>query len=468
MSEIMGKHYGKKILMPLLAAALAFTAVGCGQSKNSSSAASSSTGPVTIKVWTNNRHDLAYMNSMVEQFNKANPNIQVSYQTQSDNYNQMITMASSSGQLPDLMSIAQSDEIPISDLVNAKIVQALNPYFTSSFTKDTDAEKLKYEQLNVIGSKIYWVPTWLRSGNRLIYNKTLFDQAGISSVPKTLDELVSDTAKITSVGGGKAYGISMPGQSSPWSRFFETAANESGVNYYDYKNGKFDFSGYKPVLEAARKMYQAGSFLPGSSTMKVDAMRVQFSAGNIGLYGNASQEVGVLTSQFPAKMPWGVGVIPTISGKQEGAIPDTVSGGWMMSASSKHAKEAWKVLSYFSSVDVMTGYCNGGFGLPASSAVSAKVDKTKMGRLADFSLQTYEDVYPTVPNVTPAGQTYDVQFWNAVITSSTNLDTMITNLNKAYNDALNTAVQEGKTKRLVIKNYDPLHPSKGTQTYLTK
>ena len=37
-----------------------------------------------------------------------------------------------------------------------------------------------------------------------------------------------------------------------------------------------------------------------------------------------------------------------------------------------------------------------------------------------------------------------------------------------YNDALDKAVKMGKTKRLVIKDFDPMHPSKGTIEYLSE
>jgi multiple sugar transport system substrate-binding protein len=85
--------------------------------------------------------------------------------------------------------------------------------------------------------------------------------------------------------------------------------------------------------------------------------------------------------------------------------------------------------------------------------------------MTDFKKLDYESVYPIFPSVTPQGEAYDVALWNACV-SGTNLDAVITKLNKTYNNALNQAVKLGKVKRLVIKNFDPLHPNKGTAQYL--
>lgn len=470
-------RFGKKATAVCLTAltAISLSMAGCSGSASSSQAASGAASAAggskettTIKVWSDNRHDLKYMTDQINKFNTTNTDgIKISYQTYSDNYQNMVTMAATSQQLPDLMSVSDSDGFTLSDLVSSNVIQPLNKYMTDDFKTATGLDNLKFEQLNVLGSDVYWVPTWERSAPRLIYNKDLFSKAGITAMPKTFDDVVTDAAKITKVGGGKQFGIASPGQSGPWGRLYEVVANASGFTFYDYKAGKFNFTPYQPIIEKARAMYKAGSYLPGSTSLKVDPMRVQFSAGNIGMYGNASQEVSVLTNQFPAKMPWGVATIPSLDGTTKGAYNSSVEGGWMMAKTTAHPEQTFKVINFFSSVDFMTGYCEAGCGLPASSNVSAKVDKSKMGRLADFSLQPNEGVYPIIPSVTPSGETYDTVMWN-LITSNGDIPSALNKLNTSYNNALDQAVKEGKMKRLVISNYDPLHPTKGTYQYLTK
>ena len=82
-------------------------------------------------------------------------------------------------------------------------------------------------------------------------------------------------------------------------------------------------------------MFDNNSTFPGTASMKIDPIRTQFAEGNIGFHGNASQEVGVLTKQFPAKMEWGVAELPTLDGKVKGALAITPNFGWMISCKDK-------------------------------------------------------------------------------------------------------------------------------------
>ena len=48
------------------------------------------------------------------------------------------------------------------------------------------------------------------------------------------------------------------------------------------------------------------------------------------------------------------------------------------------------------------------------------------------------------------------------------VDDAIEDLNTRYNEAYDADIESGSVKRLVIEDYDPLHPSDGTATYLDK
>lgn len=421
-----------------------------------------------VTVWSNNRHDQSYMEKMIEEFNKTNTlGIEIKYVIQTDNYVNMLTIASTSGQSPDIFAISGSDEIDLQSFVDSGIVAPINEYLTDTFKTVNEVDKVQYEGLNVIGDKIYWVPTGMRSGSRLIYNTELFKNAGVNP-PKTVDELVADAAAITKAGKGKSYGVIFPGQSSPFSRWLEGIAQMSGVTAYDYVKGEFNFDNFKPIVQAVRKMFDDGSTFPGTASMKIDPIRAQFAEGNVGIHGNASQEAGVLTEQFPMKGEWAVADLPTYTGEVKGALAITPNFGWALSSQAKDVQKAMSVIDYFGSEEFLKGYLEGGYSLPISSYMKDKIDTSKVGRMADFSLKEYEDVYPTVPAVTPEGVNYQDALWNACLPDGLDIDETIAALNKTYNEALDKAISMGKVKRLVVEGYDPLHPSKGTCTYLTK
>ncbi len=420
---------------------------------------------VKITVWTNNRHDLEYMNKVVDEFNKTNDHIQIDYVVQTENYVNLLTMAANSGQSPDVFSQVEAESFK--DFTEGSIIQPLNEYMTDEFKKVNEVDEHKYEGYNVQGDKIYWVPCGKRSGSRIVYNKEIFDKLGLQ-VPKKISELPAVSKAITEAGNGEFYGIIFPGASGPFERWLEHSAEMSGITLYNYKEGKFDFTGFKPYLEMVRQLFADNSVFPGSASMKIDPVRVQFSEGHVGIHANASQEATVLTEQFPAKIEWGVAQLPTLDGEIRGKEACSPNTGWMMSGSTGHTKEAWEVIEYFGSENVLKGYFEGGYALPISKYMEGKIDKTKIGRMADFSGADYEAVLPVPPSVTPEGENYRDALWNACLPEGGSIDETIAKLNKTYNEALDKEVKMGKTKRLVIKDYDPLNPNAGTMEYLDK
>lgn len=181
-------------------------------------------------------------------------------------------------------------------------------------------------------------------------------------MPATLDELVEACKAVTAQGNGSVYGVGFT-SSSPLSRWIEGVAEMSGATHmgYDYVNGVFDFSSWKPVIESAAKLYADGSVLPGSETQGVDNSRALFAQGAFAVWGNASQEAGVFTDQFPVAFDWGVAELPTMDGTVKGALSCTPNFGFTMLTSCENKDAAWEVIKYFSSEDFMKGYLEGGY-----------------------------------------------------------------------------------------------------------
>ncbi|MBO7663539.1 MAG: extracellular solute-binding protein [Clostridia bacterium] len=417
-----------------------------------------------INYWSNDRHDETYMNAMIEKFNAAHEDIEIKMTIMTDDFENSIMMAIEGNTAPDL--IGQS--VTLKNMVDLNAVVDLTPYITADeeYQKVNDPFNHKYEGLNAIGDAIYWVPSGQRSGVRIEYNKALLAASGFDSIPATLAEYVAMAKKITEDGAANnpvTYGIGFT-SSSPFERQLEMMAQVSGVFYYDYANGKFDFSGYKPFLEAGRELVAVAY----PDQQGVDNMRAQFAAGSFALWGNASQEAGVFTNQFPVEaFEWGVAPVPSLEGEIKGALQVNPNKGYLMLEGSKNKDAAWEVIRFFQSEEFLVGYMEGGFDLPITSYIDEKIDKSKMGRMADFSLLEYESVYPAVPTINLAGDDYRTQLWNAIM-GHMDIDEAINDLNTRYNAAYDEDISYGSVKRLVISDYDPLHPSAGTVTWLDK
>ena len=476
----------KRAAAAVLAGAMSVSLAACGSStdgsaSSGSAAASGSTttaaagaattkssgssdGKTVINVWSNDRHDEEYVTKMVDQYNQTNTdNIEINLTIITDNYDNMIQMAVNGGSnAPDIIG---SPSTALTNWADTGIIEPLNSYIDKDeeYQKVNDPYNHAYEGLNSEDGQIYYVYSGMRSGVRVEYNKDLLAQNGFTDIPKTLDEYTSMAQTITDNGNGEYYGIGFT-SSSPFERLLEMVAQVSGIYYYDYVNGKFDFSGYKEIIEKGQQLVKAAY----PDQQGVDNMRALFAQGSFALWSNASQEAGVFTQQLPiTDFEWGVAEVPSLTGEIKGALQTTPSKGYGMIRTSKNKDAAWKVISYFQSEEFLKGYLEGGYCLPITDYMDGVIDKSKIGRLADFSKLSYEDVYPTVPSVNLQGDNYRTVLWNAVM-GYVSADEAIADLNQRYNDALEADVKSGSVKRLVISDYDPLHPSKGTATYLTK
>ena len=417
-----------------------------------------------INYWSNDRHDETYMSAMIEKFNASHEDIEIKMTIMTDDFENSIMMAIEGNTAPDIIG----HSVTLKNMVDMNAVVDLTPYITADeeYQKVNDPFNHKYEGLNAIGDAIYWVPSGQRSGVRIEYNKALLAASGFDSIPATLAEYVAMAKKITEDGAANnpvTYGIGFT-SSSPFERQLEMMAQVSGVFYYDYANGKFDFSGYKPFLEAGRELVAVAY----PDQQGVDNMRAQFAAGSFALWGNASQEAGVFTNQFPVEaFEWGVAPVPSLDGEIKGALQVNPNKGYLMLEGCQNKDAAWEVIKFFQSEEFLVGYMEGGFDLPITSYIDEKIDKSKMGRMADFNLLPYESVYPAVPTINLAGDDYRTQLWNAIM-GHMDIDEAINDLNTRYNAAYDEDISYGSVKRLVISDYDPLHPSAGTVTWLDK
>ncbi|MFF5404694.1 extracellular solute-binding protein [Streptomyces misionensis] len=180
-----------------LVASLALAATACG----GGSSDGKSDGPVTITWWdtSNATNEAPTYKALVQQFEAANKNIKVKYvnvpfdQAQ----NKFDTAAGATG-APDVL---RSE-------VGWTPAFAKKGYFLPLDGTEALADQSKFEP-NLIKQaqyegKTYGVPL-VTDTLALVYNKALFKKAGITTPPKTWDELKSDAAKVQDKTGAYGY-----------------------------------------------------------------------------------------------------------------------------------------------------------------------------------------------------------------------------------------------------------------------
>lgn len=446
---------------------LALVACGGGGSKTSNEPKESTTNdknegkttaaPVQLQYWTDDRHDQEYIKEMVTRFNETNEdNIQVELTVMSENYTQSVDIAFSSNQAPDILRLKSANT---EAFFKKGYLQPIDSYLT-------DDMKAKFSSVIIDGvnrfdGQIYSLPnTGLTL--RLVYNKDLFDKAGITNPPATLQEMVDAAKKITEVGkseGIYGFALNFKNPKQAFDRSVREILSLSGYQGlgFDLKTGQFDFAPYAQVIEYFKQMHEDGSILPGAESLDIDPLRAQFAAGKIGMYLSFSTEPGVYQDQFPTEMNWAGALAPTLDG-QKGTSEIVSAGTWLgMSKTSQHQDAAWKFMQFMYADDVLTAYHEKGFGISVVPSIAETAKTPDVKGMEGFLIGEKDSLWPVAPNVTPEGANYADAFFKYMLDGG-DVQKTVEDLNQRYNDALAKTVEKGEVKVTPNPSFDPANP----------
>lgn len=461
----MKKINRRDFLKVLGATGVAASLAACGGSDSSSSTASGSAaaaggaddGVITISYWTTDRHDQAYLTPLIEEYNKTNTdNIYIDYQVYADNYAQMLDLAFSTDTAPDVFKISASDTLEV-NVTQKKILMDLSPYMDDAY-KARFGDDAFVQGINAWGDGIYSLP-FTASACRLFYNQDVLDRVGVSAPPKTLQELVDDATLVTQqLSSEGIYGIAgnYKSPASGVNRSIDPVVQVSGGTGYgfDFKNGRYDFSSYKEILELFKQMYATGVAFPGSESLDIDPLRTQFAAGNIAFYfGLSHGEPGVYENQFPTDINWNCTQVPSLSGNVDGAQNLWFGGAdKAINANTKHPDEAWKVMEFLHSDEVMGPYYTAGLGtVMIKSAVEKATPPAVVEKMPDLAIGANDLNWPTRPSISVEGEDYCTVAIQCIF-GLKDIDQAIADLNERYNAAYDKMVADG-TARIVYPNF---------------
>uniref|UniRef100_UPI0006D2490E extracellular solute-binding protein n=1 Tax=Clostridium sp. NkU-1 TaxID=1095009 RepID=UPI0006D2490E len=447
------------------------TAAAGGQTAAQTGAEQAQSGrgeKTVITVWSKDRHDATYVQKKVDEYNAGNTdNIQVNYQLYTDNYVQAIDMAVQSGELPDIL--VQQDQM-FDKYVNEGQWANLYDYMDSDmkeYFKD-----VIYPGYNELDEKLYFIPT-TGTTCRLFYNKEIFERAGITEPPKTLEEVVEYARKINSeLSREGIYGFAenMKSASSGLQRSMSIGLErETGlVRGYDFAKGEYDFSQWADTLKLWKELLSDECAFPGCESLDIDPLRTQFAAGKIGMYMSYSHaEPGVYQNQFPMdSSKWDCVPIPTVGGKATGKQYFTGTGSYVLNAKSPDVEKAFKVYKdIFANEDYLIGYYEGGFGV---SILPGVIGKAKPGE--DFQnkkwllISDIDALLPKPPHSAFAsGMVVEgedmYKTCESIYYGDADIDSTLKDLTDRYNKAYQEAVKNGSGHEIKIENYDPMNPT---------
>lgn len=227
----------KSIKFLLSAAALTLLSVGLAGCGNSSS------GKTTIQFFSTKTENAATYKKMISEFEKKNPKIKVQLSSPS-NAGTVLKSYLAKNSVPDVM--AMGGDVNYKQVQNAGVLVDMSK---QSFTKTTMPQYQKMITSISKGGKLDAVP-YATNASGIIYNKDLFEKAGITSTPTTWDELMQDAEILKSKG---ITPFELPFQDS-WTTmgvFNQISSNMIPQSWNDKRlKDKTTFvADYKPVME---------------------------------------------------------------------------------------------------------------------------------------------------------------------------------------------------------------------------
>lgn len=445
----------------LMAAAMAMT--GCGPTASTETTAAANAGSqetsasgekTKIVYWSNQRHDMDYVQKKVDEFNATNDkNIEVVYEVMSENYDNNLELSFQSNQAPDVFR-AKSEVVPY---VKKDMIVPIDEYLTDA-DKERYGDTLGIENINMYDGEIYSLPQF---GNtfRLIYNKDVFEKAGLDpeAPPKTMQE-VREYAKIIteklSDQGVYGFAMNLKNSYSALYRSLDEVARLSDMFYYDFKEGKYTFDEYSKIAQVFADMYQDGSFFPGCESLDIDPLRAQFALGNIGMYMSGYWEVAVYDTQFPTEQEWAACVLPTYDGVVDGVNTMNSAGrSFVISSQCKNPEAAYEFMKFMTTDDYMVNYHESGYGIIVVPSVAEKAKPATAYGAEYFVLNETDTIAPLAPEMAGLvieGKTFYDAF-ASVIFGEAKMDEVVAQMNESYNGALEAAISSGSMEPIVAE-----------------
>jgi multiple sugar transport system substrate-binding protein len=339
----------RSMIMLLLAMIFIASIVGC--------APKAAAGPVTVHVLSMEQAGptVDEMNSIVGEFNKANPNIKVEIEYVSyDALHDKITTAMASN--PPAYDVFLVDDIWYAEFAKAGYVMDA----TDRITKDMrDKIFPSAWDITTVGGKVYGMP-WLLDEKYFYYNENLLKQAGFDAPPKTWEELETQAKAIKEKGVVEYPIVWSWGQYEAAICDWVTLLYGNGGSLVDDKGAPaFNNDIGVKTLTWMLNTIDEGITNPASVSYVEEDVRNVFSQGKavfatnwVYMYDlvNFNKEQSKVTDQVK------MALMPAFEGS--GVQSATINGsmGFSVAATSPNKDAAWKYVEFLTSPDVQDRY----------------------------------------------------------------------------------------------------------------
>jgi raffinose/stachyose/melibiose transport system substrate-binding protein len=358
-----------------LGVALAATACAGGSSNGGSGGGSGSGGQVKLTIWQNSTTGPGqqFFLDAAKSYHTLHPNVTINVQTiQNEDLDGKLQTALNSNSAPDIF--LQRGGGKMQAMVNAGQVQALN--LTDADKADINAAALAGVTLD---GKVYAMPMDTQPEG-FYYSKDLFQKAGITATPTTIDELEADVAKLKAINVAPiAVGAKDAWPAAHWYYNFALRECSQATMTAAAKSLKFSDPCWGKAGDDVAAFLKVSPFQEGFLTTSAQ----QGAGSSAGLLANhkAGMELmgnwdpGVIASLTPDQKPLpdlGWFPFPAVSGGQ--GDPSAIMGGSDgYSVSKKAPKEAFEFLEWLDGKDQQEAYAKALDAVPVNPAAQDAV-----------------------------------------------------------------------------------------------
>jgi multiple sugar transport system substrate-binding protein len=347
-------------------------------------------GVVSLDYWNPfTGPDGPFMGQMVDAFNAANPNIQVTMTTQSDYYTQLGT-AAASGTLPDV-AIVHADQVATQAYRN--VLRPIDDVVAQSGISGDDFPEAVWNA-GQVGDFRYSIPLDIHPMTAFI-NLDLLSAAGIDAAPMTGEEFAAAAAAMT---GGDNNGF-MITSGFPIRQIFEQLLNQFGGSAFNEDGSEVAWNSEAGV-QAAQWLLDAQAAY-SQPNLEVDAELNAFKGGTVGMVWNGIWQTTNVT---------GEGVFfgsEAVAVPQVGPEPGVWAGSHQFTLPSQAEEDACRdtaaaiFIRYM--LDNSLTWSRAG-QLPASASVRASAEFAEVLPQANIAAGSADSVFfpPSVPGITDA------------------------------------------------------------------
>ncbi len=312
-------------------------------------------------------------NSLVDQFQKENPDISVTYTPTTDNYFPKLLTQAAGGLLPDVFWMNAQNlgawvvRNQLLDLT--PVAKAANYDFQDFWKAGIDAYSVKGELMALPGQV---------NDRALFFNQALFQTAGIKPPPLAYGDTnwnfqaFVDAAKALTIGAGTRGAAAQYGCLVPDSFIFYAPwiwANGGDFMNADRTEAMVTAPATVEAFQFLQDLIYKYKVAPTPAVLSTENGLSLFATGKIGM---ATEELTQITflRKNAEHFNWDTGLLPA---GRAGFANQSSGPGWAIGKSTKFVDQSWKLASFLVSADAETKLAAGGAALPSRISVAQQI-----------------------------------------------------------------------------------------------